>query len=82
MYTHSMQTMITKWGNSIGIRIPQTYAKDLGLCAGHPVELRKRGQHLEIIPLQEDLSSVLSSISPENLHAPVSWGRRRGREVW
>ena len=37
-----MQTSIQKWGNSLGIRIPSVYAKELDLLDGSIVDIQRK----------------------------------------
>lgn len=34
-----MKTRVLKWGNSLALRIPKSFAIEAGLCEGAPVEL-------------------------------------------
>jgi len=38
MYNYDMKTSVTKWGNSLGVRIPKILAREVGLEQG--VELQ------------------------------------------
>lgn len=42
---------LTKIGNSLGVTIPREQLEALGLRLGDEVEVRRRGSHLEIIPV-------------------------------
>lgn len=39
-----MESPIQKWGNSLGIRIPKLFAKQLNLNDGGQVEVRYEGE--------------------------------------
>ena len=45
-----MQTVVQKWGNSLGIRIPALYTKDLELKNGSTVDISEEEGKLVIIP--------------------------------
>ncbi|MGH7005768.1 MAG: AbrB/MazE/SpoVT family DNA-binding domain-containing protein, partial [Alphaproteobacteria bacterium] len=43
-----MKTRVSRWGNSLAIRIPKTYAKRAGLEEGAAVEITARGDSITI----------------------------------
>ena len=79
-----MQTQIGKWGSSLAVRIPGTYAKDLDLKEGMEldVSLVEGGILLRPHPRQYSLDELVSRITPENTHEETDWGEPRGREAW
>ncbi len=48
-----MKTKISKWGNSFAIRIPKSFAKQVNLSAGAPVDLKIEKDHLVIFPQKQ-----------------------------
>ena len=79
-----MHTQIGKWGNSLAVRIPGIYAKDLHL---------KEGMDLDVVPVEEGLllkpqrqqptlEELVARITPENRHGETDWGPAVGREAW
>src|SRR2546425_4785607 len=61
LYTHcryrrtgekTMVTKIQKWGNSLGIRIPKSFAKEAQVGAGSRVDLAVKAGRLIIIPVR------------------------------
>ena len=79
-----MQTQIGKWGNSLAVRIPGTYAKDLDLKEGMEldVSLVEGGILLRPHPRPYSLDELVSRITPENTHEETNWGEPRGHEAW
>ena len=79
-----MHTQIGKWGNSLAVRIPGTYAKDLELKEGMELEvcLVEGGILLCPHPKQYSLHELVSRITPENTHGETDWGEALGREAW
>ncbi len=79
-----MQTRVKKWGNSLGVRIPQAVAESLGITEDTPVELSADEEAITIKPVRrrESLRELASKITPSNRHDETDWGRRVGREVW
>jgi antitoxin MazE len=73
---------VTKWGNSLGIRIPKPLAKKLKLKEGTPIEMDLKDDSIVIRRKRYDLETLLSQITPDNLHDEVSTGKPVGHEVW
>jgi antitoxin MazE len=79
-----MQT-ISKWGNSLAVRIPASFAETAGLEEGTIVDLKVRGGRLLVIPaasLKYDLRQLVKRITRKNSHRLVDWGRPVGKEAW
>ena len=79
-----MNTQVGKWGNSLAVRIPATYAKELDLEDGAELEVtRVAGGLLLRLPKREyTLEELLAQITPENIHGETDWGPAVGREAW
>jgi len=78
-----MKGTVQRWGNSLAIRIPRAYARDLSVDDGSEVELRIDGPSLVVTPsTTPSLEALLAAISDENLHAEVDTGPGQGREAW
>lgn len=73
---------IQKWGNSLGIRIPQAIAKQIGLTEGTKVDLEVVLDSLVIRRKQQALEEMLAQVTPENLHREVETGTPEGKEAW
>lgn len=66
-----MKTRIQKWGNSLAVRIPRSFARDLGLAFNTPVLIGLEEGALVVRPDKEqiwDLHTLLSGVTAENLH--------------
>ena len=80
-----MNTRIQKWGNSLGLRIPKSFAAEAGVAEGSEVDLTVEGGRLLVTPLRQrkyDLSDLLREVKPDNLHKPIDSGGPVGREAW
>jgi len=51
-----MTGKISRWGNSLGLRIPKTAAKTLGLSDNDIVNIETRGQSIVIKPAKKPLT--------------------------
>jgi antitoxin MazE len=80
-----MKTRVQKWGNSLALRIPKSFAAEVGLDRDALVELSLRDGKLIVEPLPESppsLNELLATVTPENLHGEVDTGPPMGRESW
>jgi len=80
-----MVTRIQKWGNSLALRIPNAFAREIGLEQGAPVEVTLRQGKLVIEPVEEpplSLAQLLKGVTDENLHDEVDTGPAVGKEIW
>jgi antitoxin MazE len=80
-----MDSMVTKWGNSLAIRIPQNLAKEIDLTEGSEIELTLMDGNLVIKPkvrYSYSLEELVDAITLENLHAEIGSGTSVGNEAW
>jgi antitoxin MazE len=77
-----VRTRISKWGNSLGIRIPRAFSLDIGLEAGSEVEIAVEGGKIVLTPVARDysLAELAERITPENRHGETDWGDPVGHE--
>jgi antitoxin MazE len=65
---------ILKWGNSLGLRIPKSFAKEAGVEQGSPMDISLDGGRLVIRPVHPaiyKLSEMLSRVREDNIHKEV-----------
>jgi antitoxin MazE len=80
-----MKTRIQKWGNSLALRIPRSFALESGLEKDSPVNLSLEEGRLVVTPLDRSsitLEQILERVSPENLHGEWPTGPAVGNEIW
>lgn len=80
-----MNTRIQKWGNSLALRIPKTFADETGLKSGSAVEISVVAGQLVITPVrgsQYELEVLLAQITEDNLHQEIITGDPVGNEAW
>ena len=80
-----MQTKIQRWGNSLGLRIPRSFAEEAGVEAGSQVDLSVRDGDLVVRAATRRtyrLSELLEKVTAKNLHGVVDSGEPTGREIW
>ncbi len=77
--------IVTKWGNSLGIRIPRSIANQIDLAEGTEVLLAVENGNLVLVPQRKKrytLDDLLVGMKPEHFHAEVDLGDPVGNEVW
>jgi len=80
-----MKTHIQKWGNSLALRIPKSFAAETHLEQGTLVEVSLVNGTLLVTPLRQPamtLEELLQGVTPENLHHEVDMGPAAGSEGW
>jgi antitoxin MazE len=77
-----MQTVVKKWGNSLGIRIPALYTRELALKNGSTVDISEEEGKLVIVPKRNSLDELLAEVTSGNLHEAVETGASIGNEEW
>ena len=76
--------LVTKWGNSLAIRIPKALAEQAQLKEGAGVEMTVSDGKLIICLKKKEysLDELLAGVTPDNLHTEVDTGSSVGSEVW
>jgi antitoxin MazE len=80
-----MKTRVQKWGNSLALRIPKSFASEVGLKNESPVDVSMADGNLVIAPLAKSeltLRQLLAKVTPENIHHEVETGPATGNEAW
>jgi antitoxin MazE len=79
-----METVVRKWGNSLGIRIPSNLVKEYGMNDGSTVEFVPKKEGIVLIPKSKKLCllKMLAEVTTENLHTEEDFGENVGNEVW
>jgi antitoxin MazE len=78
-----MIVRLSKWGNSLAVRIPAPFAEEAGIESGSEVDLAIEDGRLVITPrVSHVLEELLARVTDENLHDPIDAGPPRGREAW
>jgi antitoxin MazE len=80
-----MKTRIQKWGNSLALRIPKSFAAETHLEQGTLVEVSLHDGKLLVTPLAQPaitLEELLKHVTPQNLHQEVDMGPAVGGEAW
>lgn len=80
-----MRTKVQRWGNSLAVRIPKSFAEEAGLVADTPVDMHIADGALVVVrapAAAPTLEELLDGVTAENLHGEVDAGLPQGDEVW
>ncbi len=80
-----MKTRVQKWGNSLAVRIPKSFADELGLGSNAPVEMTLDEGALVIKPDRDriwGLDALLTEVTDENIHSEWESEAPAGEESW
>jgi len=80
-----VRTKIVKWGNSLGLRIPKSFAEEVQVSEGSTVDLGLENGLLVIRVIEARsiaLEDLLAGVTAENRHGEVDTGNAAGGEVW
>ena len=85
VYTYSMTTKITKWGNSYGVRIPKEIMTELGLAEGVEFDMDIVDGGIQIKPIKSkkkySLEELLAQIPTDHVPEIIDWGPDVGNEI-
>ncbi len=79
-----MLVRISKWGNSLALRIPAPFARETGIDEGTDVDIALDAGRIVITPPSPRyaLDELLQGVTAENVHIGLDTGPRQGAEVW
>jgi antitoxin MazE len=80
-----MNALFSKWGNSVALRIPAAFAKELGVSEGKAAEITIRDGSLVVTPVAGPvytLDQLLDGMTTENMYGEIDTGGPVGNEVW
>lgn len=79
-----MITAVAKWGNSLALRIPAAFAREISIREGVSVDLSVADGALVARPVAEshvyELDELLCQITEDNRHGEVAAGKSVGNE--
>ena len=78
-----MHVQLSKWGNSLGLRLPKALASQVGVREGQKVNVTVDGDRLIIEPVAQAwrLEDLLVGMTPKAMAGAFDWGGDRGREA-
>jgi antitoxin MazE len=80
-----MKTRVQKWGNSLALRIPKSFAEEIGLAENLAVDMSIAEGRLVIQPQSDEplnLADLLRGVTDENRPGEWDTGPAVGKEIW
>ena len=81
-----MISEIKKWGNSLAIRIPKSFAKEIAVKEGSRVDISIDENKIVIEPAVKpekyELKDLLSEVKESNIHKEYLKYSPHGKEIW
>ncbi len=80
-----MQARVQKWGNSLAVRIPKSFAYQSHLAQNSVVEMTVENGRIILLPVSQPeitLSRLLEGVTADNLHGETETGTSVGQETW
>ncbi len=80
-----MKARIQKWGNSLALRIPKSFASHSNIEQGSVVDLSLDNGRMIVEATKDQeysLDELLARVTRNNLHSEVDFGAPVGKEVW
>ena len=80
-----MKARVQKWGNSLALRIPKSFAIESKVEQGSIVEVSLEQGKIVVTPVTKPeftLKDLLAKVTKRNLHKVVDTGMSVGKEIW
>ena len=85
MYIHMGDTHVSKWGNSLAVRIPRAIVTEARLAEGDRISFDLAGDGSIVLRSRRrkySLNQLVAAIKPGNRRHETDWGAPKGKEVW
>ncbi len=81
-----MMVKVLKWGNSLALRIPKAFAREIEIEENSSVNLTlvdgKISVELVSTKYEYNLDELIEQVNENNLHCEYDTGKSRGKEIW
>ena len=80
-----MKVKLSKWGNSLAVRIPSPIADEAELQEGSSVDIAAIPDGgIRLTPLRSSptIEELVAEITDGNRHDEIDWGEPAGNEAW
>lgn len=78
-----MLTTISKWGNSLGIRIPKSILNASGMKEMDDVTVSVEGNNIIITKaMPANIKELFEGYSGTEKLEEIDWGEKQGEEIW
>jgi antitoxin MazE len=80
----AITTQVAKWGNSLGLRLPKSVAREAQLDEGDTVDVSVDNGTIVVRPSRPrySLDELVGRITARNRHSERDWGTPVGDEAW
>ena len=74
---------VSKWGNSLGVRLPKHLAAAIGLSEGSQIDFEVSDGSIRITPTRPryKLADLLKDYDPKEAPGEMDWGELQGDEI-
>ena len=78
-----MEVKISKWGNSMALRLPKSIVNDLNISEGTILNVISKENKLVAEPVKKkySLKELLNNINDSNIHSETDTGMSVGNEI-
>lgn len=79
-----MDAVISKWGNSLAIRLPMALVNEVRFKSEQKVSISAKNGRIVIEPVQKveyTLDDLVAKMTTKNAHGEVSFGSPMGKET-
>ncbi len=75
---------VSRWGNSLALRIPASAVKRLKLDEGSAMSVQVSGDAITLRPSTSEptLAELLDGVTPDMVGGEMDWGKPVGKEMW
>ena len=79
-----MQTMIVKWGNSQGVRLPKNLLDIVHLSENDPIEITTENESIIIKKtcVKKSIKELFDGFDGVYEPIDIDWGKPVGKEIW
>jgi antitoxin MazE len=79
-----MTALVSKWGNSLGVRLSKAIAAAVNVGEGDEVDVSVQDGAIVIRPAVKryTIEELIADIDPGDKAGETDWGPRLGKEVW
>lgn len=80
-----MKVQIQKWGNSLALRIPKSFAVESNVTQGSSVNISLEDGRMIVTVIEEpefSLGALLAQVTEDNIHGETETGNIVGKEEW
>jgi antitoxin MazE len=80
-----LRARIQKWGNSLALRIPKSFAAHSNIEQGSVVDLSLDNGRIIVEPANDkeySFERLLAGVTWKNLHSEINFGKPVGKELW